>query len=151
MRLYVPICPNVANSLVHTSKHWEWLLVVRSCVPMCQCAPMWPMVWDTAIPTDTFYPLFTHVSECAHLPVVANGLILTYNLWDWFFIVRSCVNLANDLRQSYNLKYLSIEYSYSYVPMCPDVAKNVNKLWEWLFIGSSCVPMCSCVPMWPMV
>ena len=64
MRLYVPMCPNVANSLIHTYKHWEWLLVV----PICPWAPMWPKIWDTAISSNTYITLCTYVSVCAHVP-----------------------------------------------------------------------------------
>ena len=47
-----------------------------------------------------------YVPMCPH---VSNGLIHTYNLWDWLFIVTPCVcmcpNVPNDLSHIFNLQY----------------------------------------------
>ena len=47
----------------------QWCLVlVYHCELMCPCTPMWPMSWDSAITSNTWCPLWNHVSLCAYLP-----------------------------------------------------------------------------------
>ena len=65
-----PMCPNVPNEMSHIFNFQCRLSIVNSCVSMCPCAPMCPMVW------------------------YALDLIRTYYLWDWLFIVNSCVSMC---------------------------------------------------------
>ena len=133
MCLIVSMYPHVANGLKHTYNTWGWLFIVRLCVCMCPCAPMWSMIWFTAVTSNTQYTLCTHVSACAHVPQCGQWLdtcLLTLRL------VGYC------------------ELMCLYVLMCPNLANGLiytYKLRDWLLIMHSCVCMCPCAPMWPMV
>ena len=156
---HVSMCPLVANGFIHTYKLRHWLLIVSSCVPVCPCAPMWPMVWDTGITFNAYHTLCTHVSVCAHVPPCGQWFhkyLETQTMVVDCELVCPCVfmcpNVANGLRNSYNLQCLSyIVHSrvcmYLHASMWPMV------LYILIDSGTGCwlcthVSVCSHVPPW---
>ena len=96
-----------------------------------------------------------HVPMCPH---VVNGLIHNYSLWDWLFIVCSCVcifpmylHMANGLSHS-NTCCPLWTYLYIYIPM-PRVFYGFRLSYNLQYLLSnvnSCVSMCPCALIWPM-
>ena len=88
MCLYLPICQNDPNYLSHIYNLQYLLYIVNSCVCMCPCDPMWPMVWYKSKTFETVCSFWTHVSLHAH---VANYLRLSYDLQYWLSMAKSWV------------------------------------------------------------
>ena len=65
---YVPMYPHMASSLSQSWNLQYMMSIENPWVCMYPCAPMWVMVVDSAIISNICYPLWTHVSECAHVP-----------------------------------------------------------------------------------
>ena len=150
------MCPHMAKGLNHRYYFQYWLSIVYSCVSMCKCAPMWPMIWYIPVTSETVCLLQTHVSFYVPMcPHVANGLSHSYNLQYLLHIVNSCVCMWPFAPMWPIIWYTSITSKtdfplWIHVFVCSHVANDLRQSYNLqycLSIVNSCVYMCLCVPM----
>ena len=143
MSLFVPMCPHLANGVIYTYKLWYWLLIVSLCVPMVPCTPMWPMLWHKPMTFETGSSFWAHVVVFAN---EFDDLIHTYNLKDWFAILRSCDCLWTCAplypKVWYHLQIpihvVLFELIFTYVPMCP----------MWPMVRDTAITSYARLPLW---
>ena len=138
--------------------------ILNSCVCMYPCAPMWILVVETAIISNTCCPLLTHPCVCmcpfspmwpkiwyttkiyetvrsmyTHVSVCAHGP--PYGQW-----------FESKLKPS--IHDVHCELMGMYVPMCPHVGTGCRHRYNLQYVLSTvnfCDGMCPFSPIWPMV